>query len=403
MGSTERVSRAGAGISGNSHPAGAAAEACRAALDAAQAEPTAAFLFATVDHGAALPELVDAASQVLGVAPVGASAAGVMIGGVAREGGPGVAVLALSGIEAEPFLLSGMAGGEARAGEVLRHQLDAPVGPGDLVVLFPDPLSVSPAALLASLEPALDGAAVVGAGAVDGPGVPPVQWAEGEIASGAVAGMVIRGAHAPGAARIGVTQACRPLGPPQKVTRSDGHWVLEIDGRPALDVFREVARGPLAEDLRRAASYVLVALPDPADPETSLRHGDYRVRNVAGFSDASNGRAGFALPEPVRSGDRIAFVLREPHGAREDLKRMLGALPAGDAAFGIYLDCCARGAALFDVPGLEAAYLQEALGPLPLVGMLGAYEIGPVRGRSELLTYTGVLALGGGAQGQALA
>ena len=107
---------------------------------------------------------------------------------------------------------------------------------------------------------------------------------------------------------------------------------------------------------------------------------------------------GCALDEPT-----IAFVLREPHGAREDLKRMLGALPAGDAAFGIYLDCCARGAALFDVPGLEAAYLQEALGPLPLVGMLGAYEIGPVRGRSELLTYTGVLALGGGAQGQALA
>ncbi|NNL68201.1 MAG: hypothetical protein HKP30_18265, partial [Myxococcales bacterium] len=221
--------------------------------------------------------------------------------------------------------------------------------------------------------------------------------------------MVIRGAHAPGAPRIGVTQACRPVTPPHQVTRCDGHWVLEIDGRPALDLFREVARGPLAKDLRRAASYVLVALPDPADPETSLREGNYRVRNVAGFSDAaregSNGRAGFALAEPVRSGDRLAFVLREPHGARDDLKRMLGALPPAGADFGIFLDCCARGAALFDVPGLEAAYLQEALGSLPLVGMLGAYEIGPVRGRTELLTYTGVLALagGGGAQGQALA
>jgi hypothetical protein len=28
--------------------------------------------------------------------------------------------------------------------------------------------------------------------------------------------------------------------------------------------------------------------------------------------------------------------------------------------------------------------------------MMGAYEIGPVRGRSEILTYTGVLALAGG-------
>jgi len=48
------------------------------------------------------------------------------------------------------------------------------------------------------------------------------------------------------------------------------------------------------------------------------------------------------------------------------------------------------------VPGLEAAYLAEALGARATGGMMGAYEIGPVRGRTELLTYTGVLALGGG-------
>jgi len=156
-------------------------------------------------------------------------------------------------------------------------------------------------------------------------------------------------------------------------------------------VFCEVAREPLARDLRRAAAFVLVALPEPGDPEASLRGGDYRVRNVAGFAEG-----GLAVPEPVATGERIAFVLREPHGARDDLKRMLAGLAGADGDFALYLDCCARGAALFDVPGLEAAYLAEALGARATVGMMGAYEIGPVRGRTELLTYTGVLALGGG-------
>jgi small ligand-binding sensory domain FIST len=193
---------------------------------------------------------------------------------------------------------------------------------------------------------------------------------------------------------VGVTQACRPVTGPLRATRTDGHWILEIDGRPALDVFRETAREPLAHDLRRAASFVLLALPEPGDPEASLAAGDYRVRNVAGFAEGA-----LAVPEPVATGERIAFVLREPHGARDDLKRMLAGLAAGPGGargdFALYLDCCARGAALFDVPGLESAYLAETLGATPTLGMMGAFEIGPVRGRSELLTYTGVLAVCG--------
>ena len=58
-----------------------------------------------------------------------------------------------------------------------------------------------------------------------------------------------------------------------------------------------------------------------------------------------------------------------------------------------YFDCCARGAGFFGVPGLESAYLEQALGGVPLAGMFGSCELGPIAGRAELLTYTGVLAL----------
>ena len=55
--------------------------------------------------------------------------------------------------------------------------------------------------------------------------------------------------------------------------------------------------------------------------------------------------------------------------------------------------CCARGADFFGVAGLEAAYLESVYGEAPILGMFGSCEIGPVGARTELLTYTGVLAL----------
>jgi small ligand-binding sensory domain FIST len=185
-----------------------------------------------------------------------------------------------------------------------------------------------------------------------------------------------------------VTQACRPVTPPLRVTRASGPWLLELDGRPALDVYREVAREPLADDLRRAAAFLLVAL--PCDATASLDPGRYLVRHVAGFAPE---RGAIAVPTLLSVGDQIALARREPETAREDLLDMLGRLDGEPPAFGLYFDCCARGTSFFGVSGLEAGYLERAFGPAPIAGMFGSCEIGPIADRVELLTYTGVLAL----------
>jgi len=75
-------------------------------------------------------------------------------------------------------------------------------------------------------------ACVVGAGAVDPLSPTPLQWCGGRIETGALAGMVLR---APRSARVGVTQACRPVTDLLTVTRTQGNWVLELDGRPIAD------------------------------------------------------------------------------------------------------------------------------------------------------------------------
>ena len=384
--------RAGVGTSTHAEARRAGAQAAAAALEEAGGAAEGAFLFAGPGHSDDLSLLLDAVVSELGTeVVVGASAHGVIARGCEYEQESAAVVLAWSGLEVLPFLIADSGGDPLVACEELAARLGEPARPEDLVVVLPDPGSFDLSALLPGLHEALGPAQVVGAGAGDALSGASLQWCGRVVASGGIAGAVLRGARPP---RIGIAQACRPATELLTVTRARGHWVLELDGRPALDVYREVARGPLAEDLRHAASFLLVAL--PADPEAErLEPGAYLVRQVVGFENDANA---FAIPTALKPGARIGFAQREPEAAREDLKAMLARLSrsgtgSASPALGLYFNCCARGAGLFGVADLEAAYLERAFGPAAIAGMFGSCEIGPVGGRSELLTYTGVLAL----------
>ncbi len=377
--------RAGVGFSTQGDARAAAVEAAEGAV-AGVGRAEAALLFATPSYAAELPALLATAGEVLGTkAVVGASVHGVIHAGREVEGGPALAVLAQAGLVAVPFLLRDLQGDEASAGEQIAALIGRAPRAEDLVIVLPDPRGLRPEPLLEGLRGALGEALVAGAGAMDALSDSPLQWCGHEIESGALAGLVLCGARPP---RVGVTQACRPATELFTVTRVRGNWILELDGRPALDVFREAAREPLAADLRRAAAHVLLAL--PRDARESLLPGTYLVRNVAGFALSENA---FAIPEKLAPGRRIAFAHRDPEAARDDLKAMLAGLAGPAPVCGVYFNCCARGAGFLGAQDLEAAYLEQALAPAPVLGVYGSCEIGPIAGRSELLTYTGVLAL----------
>ncbi len=378
--------RAGVGVSTLPEPERAAEAAAAEALVGA-GRCDAALLWTGPGCGDALPTLLDTAVGALGTpVVVGATAHGILAADREHVAETAVLVLAISGLEAHPFLFPEVAGREAAVGEEIAARLGGEGRGEDLIVLFPDPRTLDAGSLLRELGRAVGDAQVVGAGSADPISGVPLQWSGREIASGGLAGIALRGRRP---ARIGVTQACRPATGPMTVTRAQGHWVLELDGRPALEVYREVARGPLADDLRRAAAFLLVALPVAGEAE-EFAPGSYLVRHVIGFEERENA---FAIPEAPRVGQRLALAAREPEAARADLKAMLDGLRGAQPAFGLYLDCCARAMPFFGVPGLEAAYLARAFEGVPIAGMLGSCEIGPIGRSLQLLTYTGVLAL----------
>jgi small ligand-binding sensory domain FIST len=370
--------RAGAGFSALPDAVAAAREAAEAALrqaDLGRAE--ACLMFVTQVDAPEIPKLLAETQAVVGTRSlIGCTASGVLARGLDAESEPGVALLALGGLGARSFLIRDLAGRERDAGNLAVDQLGSRPDSDDLVLLLVDATGLAVRPLLESLQASLAPGVLAGAGAAG------LVFGEGALASGAVAGLVV-----PGVARVHVTQACRPITPPLTVTRARGHWIEGLDGRPALDVYEEVARGPLAEDLRRAASFVMVAM---AVAGRELDSERYRVRNVVGFSRENRA---FAVPERLGRGQEIALALREPEGARDRLRSMLGSVDASDASFGLYLDCAGRGRSLFGVPGLEAGYLEHDLAGLPLVGLLAPFQLASLSGRLELLTYTGVLAL----------
>jgi small ligand-binding sensory domain FIST len=168
------------------------------------------------------------------------------------------------------------------------------------------------------------------------------------------------------------------------VTAAEGNVAIEIDGKPALEVFKRDIGEILARDLRRVAGYIFAALPVEGDDR-----GDYLVRNLMGIDPA---RGLIAIGDRLAAGQRILFCRRDRQSAVEDLDRMTGELKRRIDArprAALYFSCLARGPNMFGADAAEVGLIEKAFGSVPLIGFFCNGEISNAR----LYTYTGVLAL----------
>lgn len=186
------------------------------------------------------------------------------------------------------------------------------------------------------------------------------------------------------AVATGLSQGCSPIGPVHEVTNCSDYVVAELDGRPALEVFKEEVGEVLARRLERTAGYIFAAL-----PVSGSDTGDYLVRNLLGF-DPEHEMIGVGAE--FQRGDRLMFCRRDRAAAVKDLDRMTEALkkrldrpPRG----ALYVSCLARGPNLFGPNSEEVKQVQKAIGPVPLIGFFANGEIC----HDRLYTYTGVLTL----------
>lgn len=178
---------------------------------------------------------------------------------------------------------------------------------------------------------------------------------------------------------VGLAHGCRITGAPAIVTRAQGHAVVQLNGRPAVDVYLEkLGRGgERLTDLE----FERVALTHPlAQRELS---GDVRLRYVRGRT--ANGALVCATTIPEYAAVEVSEetpgdVLDSASvAARAALDQLVGAAPTAAVVF----DCASRRLIGGDeLARLEAATLASSLG-VPGAAFAGVYtrgEIGRVRG-----------------------
>jgi len=242
----------------------------------------------------------------------------------------------------------------------------APLKSGHFAVVHADPAAPDVAGLIADMSAKVASGFLVG-------GLSSSRSRTVQIANAVLTGGLSGAALAPEVAvATRLTQGCVPYPGRFRVTSCTDNIICALDGRPALDVLKEV----IGSDKQ-----VLIGIP-VAGSDT----GDYTARNLVGI-DPRNKL--IAIGDVVEPGDEILFCKRDLAAARHDLERISGELKSRVAKprGALYFSCVARGEHMFGSRGAELGVIRNALGEVPLVGFFCNGEIS----RDRLYGYTGVL------------
>jgi len=377
-----KACRYASALSEHPDPVKAATEVTAAVLERLGPVPELAVLFVTPPHRMAVADIADVVRAVLRPATLlGAAAVAVLGARREVEQTPGVSLFAARiGSPAVPVRLVAERSGDGwQIGGV----------PGDVagvrsMLLVADPFTFPVDAFLEQLATDRSGVAVVGgmASAAHQPGgnqlvVDDVSYTDGAI------GALLTADVSPQAV---VSQGCRPIGHPYIVTRSDGHMLHELAGRPALERLISTLER-LSPDDRRLAAQGLHCGVVIDETKVEFERGDFLIRGVLGV-DRTTGAVAVGDALPV--GSTVQFQVRDAASADGDLHAML----AGRAASGaLVFTCNGRGRQLFGTPDHDATVVGDLLGTSALAGMFCAGELGPVGGRNAVHGFTASIAL----------
>lgn len=397
----------GIGQSRHADAATAARSAARQALERWPTErrPGWVLLFAGGQHD---PQgLLKGLHEVLGDLPVvGGCGAGVITGSTAGTSGYECGLLLFPDTLAPTAVLSvdGLDRDEADAGRRLGTELRA-LGLSDdrAVLLFYDSVRSGPPPVLHVGSRLLDGLydglgdchpQVIGAGTLTDIGLSASYVLDGRqprrhTAVAVVLPPALRG-------HVAVMHGCLPASDFLEITRVEGPRVLELDGRPALQVVEERLGVSRAELIARQPLPSLTLGEKHSEPYAPFDENDYVNRLVIAVDPSDDALVLFEAD--FHAGSRVQLMSYEPwrmiESARESTRALLAGLPSDARVFGLYFDCAGRSMAFSGMEEDEAAPVRQQVGAqCPFLGFYSGVEIAPFLGRARPLDWTGVLAL----------
>ena len=332
------------------------------------------------------PELFS--SRLSGNVIVGCSASGVIGAGREIEGRPGVAVCAgmMPGAGIHPFHLKQDDLPDADASPAEWHAL-FDVDPASVrgFLLFPDPYTIRPDALISGLDFAFPQATKTG-GLVSG--------GSGPGTSALFSGGRVRRSGATGVALTGnislesvVARAFRPVGRPMVVTEASENLLIGLDGEKAVTALQSVFRSATVksqDQIRRAVQIGILSQQAGESDESS----EFVVRNVLGMVEETGE---VAIGDTVREGQVVQFHVTDAETAEQDLHASLEDYVGDDdrlPSSALMFSCLSLGKRLHGAPDHDTAMFQDLVAPVPLAGFFSNGEISTIDGHTRLHGYT---------------
>jgi small ligand-binding sensory domain FIST len=255
------------------------------------------------------------------------------------------------------------------------------------VIVFGDPFSLDAERVLHAFNTNAPGVRLVGGMASAGPR----PYANALVLNDWLAREGGVGIALKGALRVDtvVSQGCRPIGPPLRVTKAERNIIFELDGQPAVERTEQVLRALPEHERAVLRDGLYVGRPVRGD---ASGRGDYLIRNLLG---ADRDRGAIAVADLVAEQERVRLHVRDAATAREDLELLLAPQEFDARAQGALLfSCNGRGKAFFGQPNRDIATLQAALGAtVPTAGFFCAGEFGPVGEKNFLHGHTASIAI----------
>jgi hypothetical protein len=176
---------------------------------------------------------------------------------------------------------------------------------------------------------------------------------------------------------LGISHGWKPVGPTMRVTRSEGLAVKEINGRPALDIYREFAvqQGVTLEGdavVPFLMEHIIGWLYQEGDQKLRVTLWPLEDGSVVCASEIPEG----SLISLMKATDR-SVVETGGQALRLALDRLQSAPPAGVIA----LECVSQRLRIGEAGVTkEIQQLQDLVGPIPLAGCHGYGQLARMRG-----------------------
>ena len=191
---------------------------------------------------------------------------------------------------------------------------------------------------------------------------------------------------------ISTSQGVRALTSPIEVAEVQGHDIKRLGNYPALSVLVQSLPLPIHEMEQMPLDHLMCGVTF-GDPLTAIRDGRYRLNPILSANPRDQS---ITLAQRLSPGERLFWAMRDALTAERDMRSNIeraGKELAGDPDFAFLFPCIGRGPHFYGNRDRDLDNLKSRFPGLPIIGMYGNGELGPLDGANHLYQYSTVLGL----------